>query len=63
MIRDALAAAAGAADYLDADDAMAALAAAAVVSAAEPNGPQLDDKEGRPGLWTRGAPLPFQVSR
>jgi hypothetical protein len=46
MIRDALAAAADAEDYLDADDAMAALAAAALVSAAQPNGPQPDDNYG-----------------
>ena len=46
LIREALTAAADAEDYLDADDAMVALAASAVVSAAQPNGPQLDDNYG-----------------
>lgn len=46
MIREALAAVADAEGFVDADDAMAALAAAAVVSAARPKGPRLDDNYG-----------------
>ncbi|WP_298457904.1 DUF4259 domain-containing protein [uncultured Cellulomonas sp.] len=57
MIRDALAAAADAEDYLDADDAMAALAAAALVSAAQANGPQLDDNYGPDAAALEGLDL------
>ncbi|MET0789393.1 MAG: DUF4259 domain-containing protein [Cellulomonas sp.] len=46
LVRDTLKAAADAVEYLDGDDAMTAVAAAAVVAAAQPDGPELDENYG-----------------